>query len=65
MGTSVERSVINTNQTKAPVMTDSISSFDFPSVASKTLRFGKVDVPLVSGPSPHSGCPALRADARS
>jgi len=32
MGTLVERSVIKSNQTKVPAMTDSTSSFDFPSV---------------------------------
>jgi len=51
MGTLVERLVTNTNQTEVPVMIDSTSSFDFPSVASKTVtaRFDGGDITSNAG----------------
>jgi len=51
MGTLVERSVIKSNQTKVPAMTDSTSSFDFPSVGNKTVtaRFDGGDITSNAG----------------
>jgi len=51
MGTPVERSVTKTDLAKAPMMIDSISSFDFPSVANKivTARFDGGDITSNAG----------------